>query len=108
MNVKQELQSALGRPVQRPEDAEIAQEAAELLGEYLRVESRADSLLRRLRRPEESTGTDFRGLTLHEAARRVLEAAGMPLHAREIAARIKAGGWRHPRSKHPRSDQMVF
>src|SRR5438876_11692649 len=112
MEMKEALQAILSRPVRLPEDAEVAKQAAGALGEYLRTEARAEPVLARARAssPEEDAPpeADLRGLTLHEAARRVLEAAGNPLHAREIGARIKAGGWHHPRSKHPRSDQIVF
>jgi len=48
------------------------------------------------------------GVTLHEAARRVLEEEGRPMHVQELGARIKARGWRHPRSRAARSDQINF
>lgn len=108
MEVNQEMQSVLSRPVEDAAGAERAREAAEILAEYHRLTERA----RRLSEEGHGTGRTeagpLRGLTLHEAARRVLEEAGVPLHVRELGARIKAGGWRHPRSAHARPDQIMY
>src|SRR5213080_938296 len=108
MNIQTELQATLARPIERPADAERAREAAELLGELLRLEDRARRLLSSEAQLVPSGAADLRGMTLHDAAERVLDDAGVPLHAREIGARMKARGWRHPRSQNPRHDQIVF
>ena len=91
-------------------EGDESDEAAELLVELIRLEGRARKLIE-ARAPKGTRGessNDFATLTLHEAARRVLEEEGRPLHARELGARIKAHGWRHPRSPSPRPDQIVF
>jgi hypothetical protein len=107
--IQQELGSILTRPITTPEEAEAAQEAAGLLATYLRLERRVGEL--RDHPAQGATGHpngDLRGTTLDEAARAVLQDAGVPLHARELGARIKARGWRHPRSKVARPDQIVY
>jgi len=86
---------------------EGAEEAAQLLLEWIRLEGRARRVLSAARAAT-SSGTDFSELTLHAAAQRVLEEEGRPLHARELGERIKARGWRHRRSPTPRPDQIVF
>jgi hypothetical protein len=84
-------------------------EAAGVLVELIRLEGRARRLIEAHgSRTSRDGAKDFATLTLHEAARRVLEEEGRPLHARELGARIKARGWRHPRSQSPRPDQIVF
>jgi hypothetical protein len=89
---------------------EIANEAGDILVELIRLEGRARRLLElgRARNMADAGATDFAGLSLHEAARRVLEEEGRPLHARELGTKIKAHGWRHPRTSTPRPDQIVF
>jgi hypothetical protein len=106
MDIRQELEKARGRPVRSAADAEFAAAAAEALAAYLRAEEDA---LRALglgnsRQTDESPG-DLHGLTLHAAAERVLEDAGVPLHVSEIGKRMKARGWKHPRAN-PRPDQI--
>jgi hypothetical protein len=101
MKVKEEMQRILGRPVEDASSADRAREAAEILAERARRLSEEGH-------GRGSEGRSLAGLTLHEAARRVLEEAGVPLHARELGARIKAGGWRHPRSSRARSDLIVY
>jgi hypothetical protein len=108
MEVKEEMQRILGRPVEDASSADRAREAAEILAEYHRLTERARRLSEEGHARGRSEGRSLAGLTLHEAARRVLEDAGVPLHARELGARIKAGGWRHPRSARARSDQIVY
>jgi HB1/ASXL restriction endonuclease-like protein with HTH domain len=111
MGLKEQLEDVLAGPVKTAEEAEAVQEAASLLAAYLRVESRAQRLLgERSSWGLESgdAGKSLAGVTLHEAARRVLEEAGTPLHARELGARIKARGWTHPRSQAARPEQIVF
>lgn len=85
-------------------------EAAALLVELIRLERRARKLVDACgsRSGSRETSNDFATLTLHEAARRVLEEEGRPMHARELGSKIKARGWRHPRSPSPRPDQIVF
>ena len=105
------LEELRARKVSKPEDAEAAAEAARLLAEALRIKERAERLLSRSEQREwtrDVSSGGLSGLTLHEAARRVLEQAGTPLHAKELGARIKSGGWRHPRSSRAHDDQIVF
>jgi HB1, ASXL, restriction endonuclease HTH domain len=107
--IQEDLASILARPITTAEEAEAAQEAAGLLATYLRLERRAVELSERAQNAgARETSGDLRGKTLDEAARAVLEEAGVPLHARELGARIKARGWRHPRSKQARPDQIVY
>ncbi len=104
------------RTMEEVESAEIAAEAARLLRDLLRLERDARALIARSKEDagtarEEAAAQDpggFEGLTLHEAARRVLAAAGTPLHVRDLGARIKSAGWRHPRSRHAREDQIEY
>src|SRR6266508_6618209 len=107
MQVRDELEKAIRGPIQGPRDAERIRRAAELLGEYLILEERARRLLGGST-ADESPATDLRGLSLDDAAERILKEAGVPLHVRELGARIKARGWRHPRSKNARPDQILY
>ena len=107
MQIRDELEKAIHGPIQRTQDAERIRRAAELLGEYLLLEDRARRVLGGLP-ADESPATDLRGVSLDDAAERVLEEAGVPLHVRELGARIKARGWRHPRSKNARPDQILY
>ncbi|HEV8571771.1 MAG TPA: winged helix-turn-helix domain-containing protein [Actinomycetota bacterium] len=105
-DLKQGLERVLQEPIRTEGDARRVSEAATILADLLRIEERADRLLNTTAsKPGEGS---LAGMTLHEAARRVLEEAGIPLHARELGARIKARGWRHPRSERARPDQIVF
>lgn len=116
--MKSRLRALVARPVAGVADAEIAVEAGGLLRDLLRLEEWAEALLARVEggeapraaaeRPAEYETGGYEGLTLHEAARRALAAAGVPLHVRDLGGRIKAGGWRHPRSAAPRPDQIEF
>jgi hypothetical protein len=113
--LKRRLEEIMARPKATARDAEEAAEAARALADLLRGEERALRLLRSSgaaqtgARPARRPGAlPLEGLTLHEAARRVLEAAGWPMHVRELGVRIKAGGWRHPRAAHPRPDQIEY
>ena len=110
MNVKEALQAVLSQPVMTPSDADRAREAAELLSGYLRLEAAAERLVGEADNrttPPTTRGSDLLGSTLHDAER-VLEAAGVPLHVKELGARIKGRGWRHPRSSNARPDQILF
>src|SRR6266540_6302734 len=91
MQVRDELEKAIRGPIQGPRDAERIRRAAELLGEYLILEERARRLLGGST-ADESPATDLRGLSLDDAAERILKEAGVPLHVRELGARIKARG----------------
>lgn len=115
-DLSERLQELLRQPVRSSRDAWVAEEAARLLGELLRIEERAGELIGELagaapggkvsdRAPAYG---DLARLSLHEAAKIVLSEAGVPLHARELGERIKARGWRHPRSGRARPDQIVF
>ncbi len=114
--LKRRLEEIMSRPKATVRDAEEAAEAAKALADLLRGEERALRLLRgaspaeRGGQPPEPRpgGLPLGGLTLHEAARRVLETAGWPMHVRDLGVRIKAGGWRHPRSANPRPDQIEY
>ncbi|MBI4728531.1 MAG: winged helix-turn-helix domain-containing protein [Acidobacteria bacterium] len=111
------LKGLLGKPVLDAPGAEIAAEAARILRDLMRLEQQAEELLGRRAgssatvaegAPRYGGAGSFEGLALHDAARRVLAAAGAPLHVRDLGARIKASGWRHPRSSHARPDQIEF
>ena len=109
----EDLKARLEEFIAHADESEEAttQEATRLLTQLLRVRAAADSLLASSTRPNvrdpERPGS-LLGLSLHEAARMVLEDAGSPLHARELGRRIKQRGWKHPRSKVARPDQIVF
>lgn len=102
------LEEVRRRPVGSSRDASMVEEAARYLGEMVELEQRATRWLQELDRNRAGGAQGLEGLTLHEAARRVLEEAGTPLHARELGARIKAGGWKHPRTSNARPEQIVF
>ena len=109
--IRQQLEDALaGRP-KTPAEAERAARAAEALAAYLRLEANVESLLAPGARTPAYGGQSPRslqGLTLHEAAERVLEQSGVPLHVKELGNRIKAGGWKHKRSPNARPDQIRY
>lgn len=114
--LKRRLEEIMSRPKVTVRDAEEAAEAAKALAELMRGEERALRLLRgsppqdgagRPAGPRLS-GLPLEGLALHEAARRVLETWGWPMHVRELGLRIKSGGWRHPRSTNARPDQIQY
>jgi hypothetical protein len=113
--LKERLQEILRRPVITARDAEEAGEAAHALADLIRGEERAFRLLDRgpladpAERPTPSKPRgSLAGLPLHDAARRVLETAGWPMHVRDLGVRVKAGGWRHPRSSRAKPDQIQF
>lgn len=107
-DTRERLEEVRRRPVGTSRDASIVEEAARFLGEVVEVEQRAVQWLQEIDRSRAGGAQRLEGLTLHEAARRVLEEAGTPLHARELGARIKAGGWTHPRTSNARPEQIVF
>lgn len=111
--LKRRLEEILARPKVTSRDAEEAVEAAQIIADIIRCEERA---LRLLEHPAEHTKTPtargrgegpLAGLTLHEAARRVLAKAGWPMHVRDLAVRIKIGGWKNPRGKDAKPPQMA-
>jgi HB1/ASXL restriction endonuclease-like protein with HTH domain len=92
-------------------DEEEVTEASEVLVELLQVEGRARRIVaRRAGGPSPTAregGGSLADLTLHEAARRALDDAGFPMHVRDLATRIKARGWRHPRARTSPFDHLV-
>jgi hypothetical protein len=111
MSIREDLEEALRRPVRTARDAELVGQAAELLAEYLILEERARRVTAKgspSASDRNSRSGDLSGVTLDDAAERVLAEAGVPLHVRELGARIKARGWRHPRSRNARPDQIFF
>ncbi|MHB8511604.1 MAG: hypothetical protein ACYDCC_05440 [Actinomycetota bacterium] len=115
--MKARLAALLEAPIQTVEDAERAADAARLLRDLMRIETQAEELLARPAKGSPSVvaeeapaygSASFEALPLHEAARRALEVAGLPLHVRDLGARIKAHGWRHPRTTRARSDLIEF
>jgi HB1, ASXL, restriction endonuclease HTH domain len=110
VNLRMALEEIVRRPINSPRDAEQAREAADAIGQYLQWEANARRLLQRVQGdPGEAPSPEsLQGLTLHEAARRVLQEAGRPLYVKDLGTRIKAGGWRHPRSENARPDLIFF
>jgi len=116
--LKERLEEILRRPKVTARDAEEAGEAAKALADLLRGEERALRLLRSEAAPPAAGDTRnsaeakkpywVTGLPLHEAAERVLEDLGWPMHVRELGVRIKSRGWQHPRSKTARRDQIQY
>lgn len=109
-SLREELEAVLDRPIRRPEDAEQAARAAEALANYIRASQGAEEVLGlRGNEVREAPGAaDLAGLTLHDAAERILDEAGIPLHVRQLGRQIKARGWTHKRSKRVRSDQINY
>lgn len=111
--LKDRLERIMARPKATPRDADEASEAAKALADLLRGEQRALRLLEgsaqeRPRPPASgATPNSLAGLTLHEAARSVLEDAGWPMHVRDLAVRVKAGAWRNPRGKNATAPQLA-
>lgn len=102
------MEKVLGKQPRTPEEADRAARAAEALAAYLRLEQDVARLLE----PSDDPTTPAEagalgGLPVHDAARRVLQQAGAPLHAQELGKRMKAGGWTHKRSRRASSDQIV-
>lgn len=109
MSLREELEKVAKGPYSSAADADRAARAATALAAYLRADENAEHVLRdaaeRLGDPADDEALD--SLTLHDAAERVLEEAGVPLHVRELGKRIKAHGWRHRRAV-SRPDQMNY
>jgi len=104
------LEEALRHPIGSVEEAERAARIAEAMGAFLRAVELAEAALEGGSGAERHPlqGSDLSKMTLHEAAERVLEEAGVPLHVGELGKRIKAAGWRHRRSKAARPDQINY
>jgi HB1/ASXL restriction endonuclease-like protein with HTH domain len=107
MDVRNELEQAIAQHIRTPSDANRVREAADLLADYLVLEQRVQDLIHKPAADGPIEG-GLRGMTLHDAAERALEEAGVPLHVRELGARIKAGGWKHPRSSNARPERIFF
>lgn len=108
--LKDRLEAAMAGPFHTPEDAERAARAAEALAAYIRAKTFAE---RALALDEAGSSSppragDLAGLKLEDAAERVLDRVGRPMHVRELGKRIKDGGWDHPRSRNPRPDQINY
>ena len=108
--LRERLEAAMAGPLVTPEDAERAARAAEALAAYIRAETLAERALvpdgaQSARAPRAG---DLEGLKLEDAAERVLDRVGRPMHVRELGKRIKDGGWNHPRSRNPRPDQVNY
>jgi hypothetical protein len=110
MALRDELEAILKEPPVTPADAERAAQAAAALAAYLRLEEETAVLTDRSvpAAPAGRPAGSLDALTLHDAAEVVLERAGSPLHVRELGKRIKAGGWKHKRSRDPRPDQILY
>lgn len=111
MALRDELEAILKEAPVTPADAERAAQAAAALAAYLRLEQETAAITDRAApaRPDAGRpGGSLDALTLHDAAEVVLERAGSPLHVRDLGKRIKAGGWKHKRSKDPRPDQIQY
>lgn len=110
-SVREQLEQVLRRPVNSPADAAAVAKAADALRMLLEAEAAA---LQAVSADEDAAkrpiwaSSSLAGMTLHDAAERVLEQAGAPLHVSELGRRIKAGGWTHPRSRSPRPDQILY
>jgi hypothetical protein len=107
MDVQQELKRVIGQPIATPRDADRVHRAAELLAEHLRLEQSARELIEQSANADRGRD-DLRGMSLHDAAERVLEDAGTPLHVKELGSRLKARGWRHPRSSNAHPERINF
>ncbi|MGH2826527.1 MAG: winged helix-turn-helix domain-containing protein [Actinomycetota bacterium] len=106
--LEERLAEILGRPVRTSADAEAAARAAEALLDILLARERAELALAPGAEAATTTTGDLSGLTLHDAAERVLQQAGIPLHVKELGKRIKGGGWTHPRSRKASPEQIQF
>ena len=106
MSIQADLEELVSRRPRTAEDAERIAEAAALLAEYHRLAARVQGLVGQSGQHHPAAAS-LAGLALHGAAERVLAEAGVPLHASELGKRMKARGWRHPRSKQAQPDQIV-
>lgn len=109
---REKLEELIRQPVDSAATASMIARAAEILRDVIRAEEAAWMLLGVEKESELGTGNrgpdDLAGLTLHDAAEKVLRDAGSPLHVRELGKRVKARGWTHPRSTKPRPDQVSY
>lgn len=109
LELRDELENVIRNPYLSADDAERAARAASAIAAYLRADEIARRALKGAPESEKIANADmsFAGLTLHEAAERVLEEAGVPLHVKDLGKRIKARGWRHRRAV-SRPDQINY
>src|SRR6266536_2936363 len=107
MDVQAELKGLIAQPIATARDAERVHHAAELLAEHLRLEQAARELIEQTSEADRASD-DLRGMSLHDAAERVLEDAGTPLHVKALGSRLKARGWRHPRSSNAHPERINF
>lgn len=111
MELKDRLEAELRKPVRSTQDAQRVARIAETLAQLLRASENAHRVLGDLGEvapPNTQEEPSLASFTLHDAAERVLERAGIPLHVKELGRRIKAGGWRHPRGEPSRPDQLLY
>jgi site-specific DNA-cytosine methylase len=108
-DLTEKLSALLRKPIRSPEDAQQAAQVADALADLLRASQRAERLLG-FAPPgaPRSENASLAGKALQDAAEAVLEAAGKPLHAKEIGRRVKARGWTHARGTPSRPDQIVY
>jgi hypothetical protein len=104
-NVRAALEKVIGGPVDSAAGAERISKAAELLARFHRLVDEAKPLID-TSIPAIPVAVSLAGLPLHRAAEVVLTEAGTPLHARDLGARMKARGWRHPRSNAAKPTQI--
>lgn len=97
---RRRIEEIMSRSKLTARDAEQAREAAELLRDLLFFEERAERFIAAAEPPPDanSAGPDgLAGLTLADAAERILLHENAPLHAREISVSLRLGGWTNPR-----------
>ena len=108
VGLRDDLEKVIRSTYSSADDAERAAQAASVLAAYLRADEIAERVLTGV--PDSSIADadkSYASLTLNEAAERVLEDAGVPLHVKELGKRVKARGWRHRRPV-SRPDQINY
>lgn len=106
--MKEELERFIAHYADVGEAQDAVAEAEQLLVDYIKLEGRARRVVNSRRGPATGVADDsLAGLSVHEAARRVLEDEARPMHAKELGARMKARGWRHPRGQPAQPNQIV-
>ena len=108
MDLRDELEELVKGHFSSADDAERAARAASALAAYLRADEMAQHAVRAPgANSAANAGMSFEGLSLHVAAERALEQAGVPLHVKELGRRVKARGWKHQRPV-SRPDQINY